>query len=1081
MRTEKLTICLTLIAMCTLHTLPAFARVDVVNLRCEYRSNPVGIDVTQPRLSWQLHSDQRGVRQSAYQILVAGSPQLLKEDQGELWDTGRVESGDSTQIAYAGAPLQSRMRCYWKVRVYDQEGKPSAWSAVSSWSMGLLSTRDWQAQWIGLDAVVKEFFLEGCSWIGYPEGLRGTDAPPGMRYYRRVFDLPPDDKIIRAELSLAADNGFSCSLNGAHVLRGHSFSTAKTRDVASMLHAGSNVIAVQVNNLGEKANPAGLTGKLVITFDKAAPLTIATDAEWRAHNALIPDWHLTGFSDSKWTAAKVLGAVGMPPWGKIYGKEDRRLPARMLRREFELKAPVARATAYFSGLGLSELYVNGKKSSDVVLSPGLTHYTERVFYVTRDLTALLKPGRNALGVWLGNGRYFAPRVTSPMKTLTYGSPKLLMQLEVEYTDGESETIISDENWRLTCDGPIRANNEYDGEEYDARLEMPGWNRPGFDDSEWRSVEKVEQPGGTLTAEPTEPIRVTETLKPRSISEPQPGLYIFDMGQNMVGWCRLKINAPAGTTIKLRHAETLKEDGTLYLDNIRGALVTDTYTTRGDGLEIYEPRFTYHGFRYVEATGFTNPPDISAIEGCVVHDDLPVAGSFSCSKEIVNRIYENIRWGVRGNYRNIPTDCPQRDERQGWLGDRSSESKGESYLYDVSLFYAKWLQDMRDAQKESGSIPDVAPPYWPLYGDSVTWPGSVVIIPDALYEQYSDIRLLEQHYPAMKRWMNYMDGFVKNGIIEKDSYGDWCVPPEDPHLIHSKDPARKTSAAILATTYFCYCHKLMAKYGTIIGRENDARHHHSRARELTDGLNREYYNSAAGYYDNGTQTSCVLPLAFDMVPQTERKRVFNHLISKIINETNGHVGTGLVGGQWLNRVLTRGGRPDISYRFAINTTYPSWGYMVDKGATTIWELWNGDTADPAMNSGNHVMLVGDLLIWLFESLAGIAPDPNEPGFRHIIMRPLPLGDLTFVKADHNSPYGRIRSEWQRSDDTFEWNLTIPPNTRATLNLPASRNALISESGNPLKKASGVELLSRETQHAVLKVGSGSYHFKVLADQ
>ena len=772
----------------------------------------------------------------------------------------------------------------------------------------------------------------------------------------------------------------------------------------------------------------------------------------------------------------MLGPVGMEPWKEVRLAEDRRLPARWLRRDFPVENRVRRATIYMCGLGLSELYVNGRKVSDQVLSPALSEYPKRVYYVTHDVTSRLHRGVNTLGVVLGNGRYYAPRREEPTSTQTYGFPKLLLQMRLDFEDGTFKEVISDNTWKMTCDGPIRANNEYDGEEYDARLDLEGWNLPRYDDRLWYPAQFVKEPGGRLVAPMMDPIRVTGTIKPVRLTQPKPGQYIFDLGQNMVGWCRLKVTGSRGTTVSLRHAETLKADGTLYLDNIRGAKVTDLYTLEGRGVEVYEPRFTYHGFRYVELTGYPGKPTLATLEGQVVNDDLESAGQFTCSHPMINRIYRNIRWGVRGNYRSIPTDCPQRDERQGWLGDRSAESKGESYLFRNGLLYAKWVQDMADAQRTNGSVSDVCPSYWPLYNDNVTWPGSLVIIPGALLDQYGDSTVIARQYAAMERWIEHMCTYITTNLMPRDTYGDWCVPPEDPKLIHSKDPARKTAGPILGTTSFYHCLKLMVRYARLLGKADDIVRFEALAEALKRGLNETYLNTELGQYDNGAQTTSVLPLAFGMVPDDQRQRVFDHLVGKIVGETQSHVGTGLVGGQWLNRVLTDHGRADLSFTFATNTTYPSWGYMVEKGATTVWELWNGDTADPAMNSGNHVMLVGDLVIWLHEYLAGIRPDPEQPGFKHIILRPVPIDGLRQVKATHHSNYGLIASEWQLDVLTFKWNVVVPPNTTATVHVPTSDVTLVLEGGRDPAGVPGIKFERMEKDYAVFSVGSGHYRWQ-----
>jgi alpha-L-rhamnosidase len=1072
---------LLLVAACSIAPFSARA-IGVGQLRCEYLKDPLGIDALQPRLSWILKADNaaRGQGQSAYQIVVARNLNELEANQGDLWDSGQVNSAQSIQVRYAGKTLASEQECFWKVRVWDEQDKISAWSQPARWTMGLLNPSDWHGTWIGLDepagSRTAKNVLGDAQWVWFPEGQPDKAAPICTRYFRRVVTMPTDRAVKRATLFFTADDGGEFYVTGRKAGTAGNFHSATVADVTKRLQSGQNVLAASVKNGGADPNPAGLIALLRVEFDQGEPLVVLTDSNWKAGKEGATGWKDAAFGEVGWSAAQKLGPAGMAPWGEIAGPEDRRLPARMLRRQFEVERKVQRATAYFCGLGLSEFYLNGKKVGNQVLSPGLTDYTKRALYVTFDVTKQLKKGANVAGVMLGNGRFYAPRSTVPTGTTSYGYPKLMFQMDIEYQDGTSGEVVSDAAWNLSADGPIRANNEYDGEDYDARMEMPGWSAPGFDATKWQAAQGVAAPGGVLAAQMIAPIRITETLKPIALTQPKPGVWVYDMGQNMVGWCRLKVSGPRGTEVQLRHAETLKPDGTLYLDNIRGAKVTDTYTLKGKGTEVYEPRFTYHGFRFMEVTGYPGKPSLASIEGQVVHDDLESAGDFACSNPLLNRIYKNILWGVSGNYRSISTDCPQRDERQGWLGDRSAESKGETYLFNTAALYAKWLQDMADSQKDNGSVSDVCPAYWPLYNDNVTWPSSTVIIPGALREQFADEGVIASHYASAKKWMEHMNGFVTDGIIARDSYGDWCVPPEDPKLIHANDPARKTDKALLATAYFYHDALLMAGYATLLGKADDAQHFTALAEELKTAFNRKFFHADTGQYDNGSQTSCVLPLAFGLVPDGQRERVFNHLVSKIMTESKGHIGTGLIGGQWLMRVLTAGGRPDLAYTIAAQKTYPSWGYMVEKGATTIWELWNGDTADPAMNSGNHVMLVGDLGIWLYENLAGIKSDPEQPGFKHIIMQPEPVGDLQFVKASHRSPYGLIASDWRKQDGVFRWQVTIPANTTATVYVPAPSAEGVKSNGKPVAQARGVKLVKLENGRAVFLVGSGNYTFE-----
>jgi alpha-L-rhamnosidase len=1049
----------------------------VVNLTCESLTNPQGIDLAQPRLGWMLQSDIRGQKQTAYQILVSGSRKNLDTDQGDLWDSGKVESDQSIQVAYVGVPLTSFQECFWKVRVWDKGGEPTVWSDTASWTVGVLKPEDWAgAQWIGLDSgetphPLSEAF-KSSRWIWYPEENPSGAAKPGTAYFRKDFTVADTDS--EAFCLVAADNLARIFINGERLGDWSDFKIANTFNITKSLRPGKNVVAISVQNMGDAPNPSGLLALIHISTKSVGKGTVITDSSWKTADTVEKDWETPDFDDTSWISAKDLGAYGMEPWKETRLQDERVLPARMLRREFIVDQPVRRASVYFSGLGLSELYFNGNKVGDAVLSPGCTEYNKRVFYVSHEVTSQIQHGANAVGVWLGNGRYYAPRLTEPTTTRSFNYPKALLMLRLELEDGTIQTVLSDGNWKLTAEGPIRANNEYDGETYDARMEMPGWAATGFDDSAWLSAKTVESPGGVLSAEKINPLRVVEYIKPVAITEPQPGIYVYDMGQNMVGWCRLTVQGPRNTAITFRHAETVKPDGTLYMDNIRGAKVTNVYTLKGDGIEVYEPRFTYHGFRYVEMRGFPGEPTLNTLVGCVVHDDLVRAGSFSCSNQVLNNIYKNIYWGTRGNYRSMPTDCPQRDERQGWLGDRSEESRGETYLFNLSSLYSKWVGDMEDAQKENGSVSDVCPAYWPLYNDNVTWPSSFIIIPNMLYGQYADQRTLTAHYSGMKKWINHMLTYETEGIIPKDNYGDWCVPPEKQELIHSEDPARKTPGDFIATSYFCHDLNLMAKYAALMNLPEDEKAFKEKAEAMKGAFNAKFYNAGEAKYVNGTQTSCVLPLAFGLVPKGDEKRVFQRLVDKIQNETMGHIGTGLIGGQWLMRVLSDNGRPDIAYAIAAKTTYPSWGYMIENGATTIWELWNGNTADPAMNSHNHVMLVGDLNLWFHEYLAGIRPE--QPGFKRLIMKPFPVGDLNHVRASCLTPYGTVFSEWNVESNAFNWRITIPANTQATVYIPADSKEAIKESGNSVENSGELEFLRMNGGYAVFNVTAGQYIFQ-----
>lgn len=1067
-----------LVAVCLwFNGLPLLAGPGVTALRCEMRENPLGIDAQPPRLSWQLTHDRPGARQTAYQIRVASHPNRLKDGQADWWDSGKVLSDQSVLVPYAGRPLPSHAECHWQVRVWDQEGNASRWSAPAFWSMGILSPDEWRAQWIGLDEPEQTNTFTDTSWIWSPVGNPAVDAPLETNWFRRVVTLPAGRPLRRAIFQYTGDNLCRGWLDIFDLGARDNFRVVKWNDITTRLEPGRTyVFGLEGVNRGDVAagqpNPAAIIGRLDIEFADGERWIIRTDEQWKSSRVFEPGWNTGAFDDAHWRPALVLGPAGMEPWGQPRIPEERRFPARWLRKEFTLEKTLRRATLYASGLGSSEIHLNGAKVGDHVLSPPLAQYDQRVFYVTHDVTRQLRSGANALGVVLAGGRFASDRSKVFNGTVNFGWPKLLLHLRLEHADGSVAEIVSDASWQLTTNGPIRAAGEFDGEEYDARMELDGWSRPGYDARAWQAAQLVAAPAPRASALRQEPIRVTQTLRPIARTEPEPGRFIFDLGQNMVGWCRLKVAGPAGTRVTLRHAETLRDDGTLYLANLRGAQVTDIYTLKGRGTEIYEPRFTYHGFRYIEVTGYPGRPPLDAIEGRVVHDDLPVAGDFECSHALLNQIYRNVVWGTRGNYRSIPTDCPQRDERQGWLGDRSEFVRSETYLFHVAPLYAKWLQDISDAQRPNGSVPDVAPAYWPIYRDNVTWPSTLIIAPGVLHRQYADLDPIADRHTSQVRWLELMRRYLTNGIIAKDNYGDWCVPPEDLRLIHSKDPARRTHPALLATAYFYNNHRLMARYATLLGKPDEAARFAAQAEELKAAFNARFLDRDKGYYDNGTQTACVLPLAFGLVPEEFRDRVFARLVDKIENESGGHIGTGLIGAQHLLRVLSDHGRADLAFRLATNETYPSWGYMVKQGATTIWELWNGNTADPSMNSGNHVMLIGDLVIWLYEYLAGIAADPDHPGFRHIVMKPHPVAGLDFVRATHRSPYGLIRSQWRRTAREFTWEIEVPPNTTATLHVPARSASAVSLAA-PSRRGAAVEFLRAEPDRVIYRVGSGKH--------
>ena len=780
-------------------------------------------------------------------------------------------------------------------------------------------------------------------------------------------------------------------------------------------------------------------------------------------------------SPAKWSMAIMDQREWKAQWiGGLFECDDLEdgVMARYLRKEFNIPEihQIDKATLYICGLGLYEAYINGQRIGKQELSPTATDYDKSIKYNTHDVTEMVKTGGNALGVVLGNGRYTAERLHGKK---TFGWPKLLAQLEIRFADGRSMQIISDCTWKISIDGPIRENSEYDGEVYDARKEFDGWCLSGFDDSKWKIAELAEIPRGKLSAQQNPNITIMEDIKPKKITELTQGVYIIDMGQNMVGWLKMRIKSECGDIIKLRFAEKLHEDGSLNITNLITASPVDTYIAKGKGFEEWEPSFTYHGFRYVEISGLRKKPSISDFQGRVLYDFMKTTGKFETSNPIINQIHKNAYWGIRGNYRSMPTDCPQRNERLGWLGDRAIGAFGESYLFDNHHLYMKWCQDIEEAQKADGRLTDLAPNYLECCMDNMTWPSAFLTIPDMLYKRFGDPHAIIKHYPAMKKWMLHMkETYLVDGIMTRDHFGDWCVPPEAPHLIHTKDPNRKTPGQLLGTAFYSNLSSLMGRFATIADAAEDSTFWFQEAKISKDAFNRKFYNAEGGYYGNNTVTGNILALRYGLVPEEHVSKVINN-VSRVIEEIyNGHISCGIIGIQQLMRGLSDFGRFDLAYKMATNTTYPSWGYTVTLGATTIWELWNGDTADPAMNSQNHVMLLGDLITWMYEYLGGIAPDDGGEGFKKIKMKPNLTQDLDFVKASYNSIYGPIRSHWKKKGDWFKWNISIPCNTSAIVYVPYDGEHPKDEYIDKII-ASGGKLIRIEAPYCLFHFDSGNY--------
>ncbi len=873
------------------------------DLRCEYFVNPIGIDEAAPRLSWIDDSTRRGARQVAYRIAVASTARGLDTGNPDLWDSGKIESGDSTQIEYRGIPLRPGQSAFWKVYTWDDSGATSESKLSGKWELGLPTLSDWHAKWISLPA------------------------------------------------------------------------------------------------------------------PNADPLKI---------------------------------------------------PSPLLRKKFLADKPIAKARAYVSAKGLYRLFIDGQSVGDQLLTPGWTDYRKRVDYQTYDITSLLKKGDNAVGLSLGNGWYCGHVGLTGGDN--YGNnPEGIVQIEIEYRDGSKSEVVSDESWKGST-GAILSNDLLMGETYDARKEISGWASPSVDDSAWNPVQAhpVDVP---LIAQPSPAVQVLTKIRPlKFIPQKSANTYVLDLGQNMVGWVRLKVQGTAGQTVGLRFAEMLNPDKSIYTTNLRGAKATDSYTLKGGATEAYEPSFTAHGFRYVELTGFPGVPTLDSITGIVVGSNNPQVGSFSCSNPLVNQLQHNIFWGERGNYLSIPTDCPQRDERLGWMGDAQIFVRTAAYNNDVAAFMTKWTQDVVDAQSEAGGFSDVSPRMGDQSDGAPAWGDAGVIVPYTIYKCYGDKRLLSRRYDAMAKWIHYVDSVNPDHIWSNrgnNNFGDWLNVNDD------------TPRDVIATAYFAYSTELLAKSAAALGTTEDAVAYNRLLSQIKTAFT-ERFVAADGKIKGDSQTDYVLALRFNLLPESLRAAAAKRLVDHVLIDRKGHLSTGFVGVGYLNPTLTNIGRTDVAYKLLTNDTYPSWGYSIRQGATTIWERWDGWTQekgfqDPGMNSFNHYSL-GSVGEWMYGTVAGIDTDPEAPGYAKIVIHPIPGGDVTWAKGSVDSPHGKIATSWKVTGSEFDLDVTIPANTTATVFIPTNQEGSVLEGGVSAGQAPGVSALGVQNGFARYTVGGGVYHFK-----
>ena len=886
------------------------AQLKVQGVLTENRPNPIGIDISQPRFSWQLVSDNRSVMQTAYEIRVGVDAASLVKNKKLVWTSGKVMSDSSVHVAYKGPAMESAIKYFWQVRVWDNRGDVSSWTEPAYWQMGLLHAGDWKAKWIQ---------------AGFAE-----------------------DTVNR--------------------------------------------------------------------------------------------------------------------------------PSPLFRKTFTANKKIRSAFAFITAHGLYEAQINGHRVGDAYLTPGWTSYKKRLQYQMYEVSDLLTTGINAIGVTMGSGWYRGYIGFTNNKNFYGKDQSLLFQLQVTYTDGSSETIVSDESWKSTT-GAIKSAEIYNGESIDARDEKQGWSTASYNDNGWSGVKVVDFPNNNLIASYSDPIRKHETFPGLRLITTPKGEKVIDFGQNLVGWIVMKVNGKSGDKVTIAHAEVLDKNGNFYTENLRAAKAEDQYVLKGGEEETFEPHFTFHGFRYIRVEGYPGELKPENFTAVALYSDMKKTGTFSSSDALINQLQHNIQWGQKGNFLDVPTDCPQRDERLGWTGDAQVFSRTASYNMNVNDFFAKWLKDVAADQYPNGIVPFVIPDVLNFPVGSTGWADVCTIIPWNMYLAYGDKRILESQYNSMKAWVDYMHKQSRDDLWNTGfHFGDWLFyRPED----DNDGRSAVTDKYLIAQCFYARSTQLVINAARVLGKTDDVASYSDLLDKIKNAFLKEYV-TASGRLVSGTQTAYVLALNFDMLPESMRAQAADRLVQNV-HSYNDHLTTGFLGTPYLCHVLSRFGHTDVAYKLLLQKTYPSWLYPVKMGATTIWERWDGLKEDstfqtPGMNSFNHYAYgaIGD---WMYRVVAGIDTYDDQPGYKHIKIMPHPGEGLTSAAADLQTYYGLVSSHWKTDNGQFNLDVEIPANTNATIYVPATDIKMISESGKPLSEIKDIQSGANENGYVVLEAGSGKYHFAV----
>ncbi len=1076
--------------------------VGPVALRVDNLSTPLGMDDPAPHFSWQLQDAARGARQTAYQVMVASSPALLAAGKADVWQSARTESGRSINIAYAGPVLKPSTRYYWRVRVWGAAGKAYPASAASWWETGLLHQDAWQAEWIGYETPEEAALRHANAvWIASPDAHALAKEKSAKQHFAYRATVHLGKPVKYAALYATGQDTVAAWVDGQQVLSENPLPPYKQMpwkkfvrtDVTGKLAEGANTLAIEA--LHHVVNPNGMVvdeeppmiATLVVEYTDGSWASFVSNPAWKTAIHAATGWQKPGFDDAGWknavswhmpgqTAAEALGAPWIPD------------SVKALRHEFNVPSPVKSARLYATALGAYELFLNGKRVGDQVMSPGWTDYRQRVEYQTYDVTALVNSGNNAVAALLAPGWYESP-LEWMQRPNNYGltPPALRAALRIEHADGSVQWVRTGASWQAERSF-ILSSEIYDGETQDARRMQEGWENAGFAGRGWQAAELIDPAPVRIEAQSFPPIRVERTLHAVKVTEPKPGVWVYDFGQNMAGAETVRVSGPAGTDVRLRFAEVLNPDGTIYTDNLRTAKATDHFILNGHGEEEFTPRFTYHGFRYAELTGLNTAPGRDAVVAVDFHTDAPFTDKLSTGSALINKLWSNILWGQRSNFMSVPTDCPQRDERLGWSADAQVFWRTASYDADLAAFSRKYTGDLRGTQMESPYFGIYAPgTSAPHSGSGAGWSDAGVVIPWTSWLQSGDTSVINQNWAAMTEYLDAIEAANPDGLWKNQAgtpFGDWL------------SPEGKTNYVLIASAYWAYDTTLMEQMARATGRTAEAEKYAAQFAKIRAAFQKEFVHSD-GFISGGdntaspfgeinnpnaksrggdTQTSYVLALHMNLLPENLRAAAAKRLVEKI-HANHDMLATGFLGTPYLLEELSKAGYASLAYHLLLNTGYPSWGYMVEHGATTMWERWNGDQMihDPAMNSFNHYAY-GAVAAWIYSDAAGVDATPLDAGFHTVALHPVFDARMGHVDFDYHSAYGPIHSGWTVQGSSAAWHVTLPANTSGWLEVTAAEAGNWKLEGTPLAQSKLAHAATHDGQSG-FELESGSYSFTV----